>query len=613
MSADELIRDLSWATFFLLFIVVAVQAIRDPRLVTVEIALLFSTPALIILTNLALNVGLLQPMPVLGSLLGTLILVMAYLLMRLVQAFSDVPAWLMRGAAVGLALITIGLFAWPDPRPPWFITLALVYLIGCLSYVTAAFARESMRSRGVTRRRMQAAALGSLLLVLVFVISSIGLAAPSLASLWRLLSDTAGLAAAVSFFLSFASPRWLRRAWQEPSLRAFLERAASLPRLPNLPDILAELEAGVASSLGAPSVRIGLWNPDLQALVFPLGDANYRLLPSQDIPAARAYRTQKAVFTDNLVRDHPGTVQLSRAYNIRSLLAAPISVPGQQIGVLVAYAPHSLIFAEDDLSLVQLLADQAAVVLEIRRLIDEATHNQARTEAARLKEDFLSAAAHDLKTPLTSLIAKAQMMERAATRQPAAPADRAGLQLIVRESQRLRHLVLELLDAARVEQGQLVNLLSPVDLVGLAEEICTRLNSPLHPCTVVGSGPILGMYDQIRMVQLLENLVENAIKYSPQGSSIQITIRAADGHAHLSVADNGIGISAADLPYIFERFFRGTNVNDRQFAGMGLGLFICRGIVEQHGGRIWVDSQAGLGTTFHIDLPLLPVGEKAYA
>jgi signal transduction histidine kinase len=246
---------------------------------------------------------------------------------------------------------------------------------------------------------------------------------------------------------------------------------------------------------------------------------------------------------------------------------------------------------------------QAAVVLESRALIDEAARVRAREEVTRLKEDFLSAAAHDLKTPLTTLVAQAQLLERRAVRAPNAPADVEGIRRLVREAQRLKTLVLELLDAARAEQGRLVGQREDVDLVALVQEICARHTSPRHPCIVDGPRSVAGVYDPVRIMQLVENLVENAVKYSPEGGAVRVKVWREDGYNNLTVTDSGIGIPSEDLPHIFERFHRGTNVDDRRFAGMGLGLFICRGIAEQHGGRIWATRAPGGGSTFHVALP----------
>jgi signal transduction histidine kinase len=271
--------------------------------------------------------------------------------------------------------------------------------------------------------------------------------------------------------------------------------------------------------------------------------------------------------------------------------------------VLTASAPRAPIFAEDDLALAQLLAEQAAVILESRRLIDEAAQVQARETTTRLKEDFLSAAAHDLKTPLTTLVAQAQLLERRAGRNPDAPADRNGLRRIAEESERLRAMVLELLDAARAEQGRLVGRREPVALAALANEVALRHHTQLHPCVVEAPGNPVGYYDRDRIAQLLENLVENAVKYSPAGGTVRISIAQDAAGMHLRVTDQGIGIPPADLPLLFERFHRGANVDDRRFPGMGLGLYICREIAVQHGGTIDVESQPGQGSTFHVTLP----------
>jgi signal transduction histidine kinase len=269
--------------------------------------------------------------------------------------------------------------------------------------------------------------------------------------------------------------------------------------------------------------------------------------------------------------------------------------------VLVVFAPRPPIFAGPDIALVRLLADQAAVILESRALIDEAAGVRAHEEATRLKEDFLSAAAHDLKTPLTTLIAQAQFLERKALRDPGAPADQTGIARIVRESKRLNTLVVELLDASRLEQGRLVGEREPHDLVAIAREVIEH--SPR--CALIEDGPVIVSCDRQRMAQVFGNLIENAMKYSDPSESVQLSVRSERREARVDVEDRGIGIPISDVPHVFERFRRATNVDDRRFAGMGLGLFLCQGIVEQHGGRIWVESELGKGSTFHIALPLV--------
>jgi signal transduction histidine kinase len=611
MTADQLIRYLSWLVYVVLFVVAVVRAVRRPRRANVDIALFFSASTLIIGIVTAALFGFVQAGPIANGLNTSLLLAFGYLLLRLVDDFTIVPGWLMPTAGAGLALLAISAFV-ITPRP-LVLTLAMaLYLVLVLGYAAWMFIRQSRRSSGVTRRRMHAVATGTVLLIALIVFATLRLALPPL-DLWDILSDCIGLASGLSFFLGFAPPLILRRAWQEPELRTFLGRAASLPRLPDTDAIIAELERGARMSLGASGARIGIWDAVDNRITFPRGEPGYRLDPAEDIPVARAFREQRAVLEDNIGSKYPAYSEMSQRFGINTLMAAPITAGDNRIGVVTVYAPALSIFAEDDLELVQLLADQAAVILESRGLIDAAARVRAIEEATRLKDDFLSAAAHDLKTPLTTLVGRAQYLERRALRDPAAPADLPSIQLLVREGQRLKRLVIELLDASRAEQGQLVTERSEVDLTAIAREVCARYNADRHPIKVEAPAPVIGEYDPIRIEQLIENLVENAVKYSPSGGKVRIVVGQEDGQAHMSVSDSGIGIPAQDLPNIFNRFYRATNVDDRRFAGMGLGLYICKAIVEQHGGRIWATSQPGQGSTFLVTLPLVPTGATLHA
>ena len=177
MSAEQLIQYLSWALFLLVCASVTLQAVRAPRRVTIDIALFFIIPALIISFSIEAVFGLIPPGPLINAVDTVLLLSMAYMLLRLVDDFSDVPAWLMRGALIALVLLAACAFGFAQPLPALITALMLIYLIGLLMYSAIAFARESRRSSGVTRRRMQAAAAGSILLVLVFVFTTLRLAA----------------------------------------------------------------------------------------------------------------------------------------------------------------------------------------------------------------------------------------------------------------------------------------------------------------------------------------------------------------------------------------------------------------------------------------------------
>jgi signal transduction histidine kinase len=585
----------------LIFISVAVRTVRHPTRAHGDMTLFFGAMAFVILISriAALVGGTLAPW--VSTVLVAVFMALPYILLRLVDDFTHVRSAVKRAAELGLAAGIVAIYA----TGPTLVTPVLLYLVlyffAISIFCAIGFIREARRSRGVTRRRMEAISLGSILLGTGILIAGLTpLAQVDDRAGLQALQQLLFLGSGVAFFLGFAPPAILRRAWQEPELRAFLTRAASLPRLPTTLDIVRELERGAANSTGT-TARIGLWQEDASKLRFwEDDDTTVDVEPGRHF-AGRAFELQRPIFSTNPIRDNPDGAAAYRSRAIGAILAAPITAGERRLGVLTFSAQRPPIFARSDLELAGLLADQAAVILESRALIDHATRVRAREEATRLKEDFLSAAAHDLKTPLTTVVAQAEFLERRATREPSAPADIAGIRRVVRESKRLAGLVGNLLDATRLEQGKLVGEREPVDIATLAEEVCAHDTSV---CQVEASAPVVGVYDRRRVEQLLQNLVENARKYSPERTPIRIKVWQEDGNARVAVEDTGIGIPAADLPRIFERFSRASNVDDRRFHGMGLGLFICRGIVEEHGGRIWVESEVGKGSTFHVALPI---------
>jgi len=604
MSADQLLQGATQCLFVFIFIVVFINALRQPRRSTVDTALLFGAMALIIGESWALGALRLTATGVLAAATGALLMALPYLLLRLVDDFSAPPRWLMRGAATSLIMLIALLFVWPVGMPLALVFVYIAYFVALSVYVALAFVGAARRSSGVTKRRMQAVAAGTLSLGGVLLTTGLAAATPGLALFWTLLGHVLGLVCGVDFFIGFAPPPWLRRAWQEPEVRAFLGRAARLPRLPDTAAIVRELEHGAATSLGASVATIALWDEEAGLLRGKVGDKHYEQKAGV-MAVGRTFVQQEPLFVSNAARADPEHAGRYEEFGAHTVLTAPITAGEKRLGVLVVYAAHAPIFAADDLVLVRLLADQAAVILESRTLIDEAARVRAREQATHLRDDFLSAAAHDLKTPLTALVGQAQLMEMRARRDPTAPPDLKGIQRMISETQRLKRLVLELLDVARVEQGRLVGAREQVDLTAVAAEVCARHNSERHRCTLAADGPLEGQFDPTRIEQLVENLVENAVKYSPEGGDVRVAVWREGGEACLTVTDQGIGIPTADLNHLFDRFHRGTNVDDRRFAGMGLGLYICGGIVQQHSGRIWATSGGvGQGSTFHVAVPL---------
>jgi signal transduction histidine kinase len=175
-------------------------------------------------------------------------------------------------------------------------------------------------------------------------------------------------------------------------------------------------------------------------------------------------------------------------------------------------------------------------------------------------------------------------------------------------------MVLSLLDLSRIETGQLSIERAPVDLNTLIARVVEEVQPTLdrHPVELHLPAQTLTVTgDALRLEQVVQNLVQNAAKYSPAGGPITVELAAEDGSARLAVTDRGIGIPAAAIPQLFQRFYRAPNVETHQIAGMGVGLFVVREIVGLHGGAVDVQSTEGAGSTFTVRLPLLAAAAQA--
>jgi PAS domain S-box-containing protein len=245
---------------------------------------------------------------------------------------------------------------------------------------------------------------------------------------------------------------------------------------------------------------------------------------------------------------------------------------------------------------------------------------QAEAEAAlRARDDFMSMLSHDLKQPLGVIQAYAGMARRRLGRSDTDMIARTGDSLLKIEAaaQRMTHFINGLLDVSRLAAGEVLALeSSPTDLVALvqhvvAEQQQTTERHRLHVSVLVPE--LVGMYDAPRLERVLVNLLGNAIKYSPEGGTITVLVMAetegAERWSVLEVRDQGLGIPAADLPYVFDRFRRGTNVMG-EISGSGIGLASALQIAKQHGGTISVESVEGQGTTFTVRLPLTETGPR---
>jgi signal transduction histidine kinase len=237
-----------------------------------------------------------------------------------------------------------------------------------------------------------------------------------------------------------------------------------------------------------------------------------------------------------------------------------------------------------------------------------ALKNEELVEADKLKDEFVALISHDLRTPLTSIIGYVELVLDEDVDPPLDDERRTYLRVVARSSERLLRLVDDLLFVARLQAGRLVLETAPLDLAEATSQAVdeARPHAELKglAITFLGDTGVQVEADRGRIFQLLDNLISNAIKFTPEGGRVDVRVlRTADG-AVLEVTDTGIGLAPGESEQVFERFFRSERASNRQIPGTGLGLFIARAIAEAHGGTISASSPHGEGTTFRIELPV---------
>ncbi|HLZ30991.1 MAG TPA: ATP-binding protein [Chloroflexota bacterium] len=275
----------------------------------------------------------------------------------------------------------------------------------------------------------------------------------------------------------------------------------------------------------------------------------------------------------------------------------------------------------------QRMDDLARANEEIADLYRAAQANvEQLQELDRLKSRFLSMASHELKTPLTSISGLAQVLLRRMRRrlelgQPDSPewdAEQRGhvdrLELLNSQTARLGRLVDELLDVSRIESGKIEFQWDRVDLARLIHDVAERLQmtTSQHTIAVQLDGVVESsvIADRDHLEQVLDNLVTNAIKFSPAGGTIRVRLRQRGDDMIVSVEDEGVGISPHQLDAVFGLFYQAEDPVSRRTGGMGLGLYISKDIITRHGGRIWAESKLNHGSTFSVLLPREPAASQ---
>jgi signal transduction histidine kinase len=286
-----------------------------------------------------------------------------------------------------------------------------------------------------------------------------------------------------------------------------------------------------------------------------------------------------------------------RAAGVRSLVLLPLIGRGRLLGVLtMGITRPDRRFTKSDLPALEDFAQRVALGADNARLY------QTARQASAARDDTLAAISHDLRNGLNTVLTAVSLLLRS---MPGDSRDRRHVEAIRRSADRMNKLIGDLLDVASIEAGRLfvetrkepVNDLIAEALAGCRQQAAEK--SLLLEQRINGD-QVNAVCDKERVLQVLGNLIGNAIKYTPEGGSVQVHAEALGDDVLFSVRDTGVGVSAKQLPHVFDRFWR-PSPNAR--LGTGLGLTIAKGIVEALGGRIWAESRPGEGTTFYFTLP----------
>lgn len=256
-------------------------------------------------------------------------------------------------------------------------------------------------------------------------------------------------------------------------------------------------------------------------------------------------------------------------------------------------------------------AADAYAVRELRRNAienDLARQVLRQHEAVRKRDELVAVVSHDLRNPMTIIIMQCGMMQRLVSKDESKHTVRlsAALGTMEQATARMNTLIADLLDKSKLDAGKYPLKSKPLDVVKLLEEACGLLVTlTSHKNIELNCSSSEGLSidaDPQRLFQVLSNLLGNAVKFTPSGGRIDLSARQVDGKVQISVRDNGGGIHAVHLPHIFERYW---SVRDGNPNGSGLGLYICRSIVQAHGGELWAESEPGIGSVFTFSIPAL--------
>jgi signal transduction histidine kinase len=527
-----------------------------------------------------------------GDLAIVLLMTSGYALLLFRDSFIPLSRRLRIGAlvlsvaATAFALV-VGIPSDPHQRPTALQSAATIVVVvvwsACVIEPIVRFWIASRRRPAVQRARLRAIAGGYGAIVLILLVAGFGGAAAT-NPVVQWLFEAVAIVALPLLYVSFAAPKWLRRLWRQGEEDQYHEAVHDLVLFsPDRPTLAKRAAEWGLRLVGAEGIAIVDANGEVLALRALTKDAALGL-------AAHANPTGQPSL-------------LATAGSTREdAIVVPLPLDLGVGAMVVVSGPYTPFFGTDEMSRLRGYAANITAALDRSRV----TERLAALE--KTKAQFLNLASHELRSPLGVINGYLSMLEQGSLGQLQESGLRA-VEVLKGKTAELNMLVAQMLDSARLEDGRLALKRNRMDLrevAGDAMQVVRPLAGPDHGLTLETppvAVTVLGDADRIKTI--VSNLLENAIKYSPNGGRVQCIVSAADGVAMLRVVDSGVGIAREDLPRLFNRFERIEHRETSHVGGTGLGLYLSRELAHQHGGDIRVESRPRSGSTFTLTLPLV--------
>ena len=470
----------------------------------------------------------------------------------------------------------------PSPLEATATILLVAVWAGCVLEPIARLWAASRGKPAVQRSRLRALSAGYAGLVIVLLIAGIGGSAAS-TPMVQLVIQLVALLVIPLLYAGFAPPGWLRRTWREAEE--------------------GELRGAIQDLL--------LFSPDRATLAHRAADWACRLVgadgvaiiePNGELLAVQGMRVEDArQLAAQANPDGQPTLVAGPGSNRPNAIVIRLPLDTGPGALVVASGPFTPLFGTDEMNRLWYYATNTTAALDRARM----TERMAALE--KTKSQFLNLASHELRSPLGVINGYLSMLEQGSLGQLKEPAVRA-IEVLKAKALEMNMLIGQMLEAARLEDGRLALKRDRVDLIRVAKEAMEaikQLATERYQLVLDNvPGPVAVIGDEDRLVTIVSNLLENAIKYSPQGGAVHCTVRGDGAAGLITVRDEGVGIASQDLPRLFNRFERIHNRETSHIGGTGLGLYLSRELARQHNGDLVVESRPGKGSSFTLTVPL---------